>query len=181
MCANQLLNSILLAPSAPPMNLLEVLLQSHSMMASKCMSNLARSWPWSASLNSVDHGLQTDSIAASNLAQLWPPKCISKLAQSWPPSASLSSLDCSPQVYLQTCSITAFKCISEFAQSQPASACPNLLNHVLQVHLRTCLINASKCISDFTQSSSSGSPRIALKHRLYCSKKHFRLGRIGAS
>jgi hypothetical protein len=54
---------------------LQVLLQSQSIMASKCISTLARSRPPRESLSYT--------ITAS--------KCISKLARSRPPSASLSS------------------------------------------------------------------------------------------
>jgi len=53
-------------------------------MASKCISKLARSWPRSASLSSLDHSLQvhiqTRSITAS--------KCISEFTRSTSPSAS---------------------------------------------------------------------------------------------
>ena len=94
---------------------LQVLLQSRSIIACKCISKLARSWlptasseftrsrPPSASPNSLDYGLQVSTILAS--------KCISKLARLRPPSASLGSLYRSLQVYLQTRSITACKYI----------------------------------------------------------------------
>jgi hypothetical protein len=76
-------------------------------MASKCISQHAQLRLPSASLSSVDLGLQvrlpTRSIPAS--------KCISKLARSRSPSASLSSLDLSLQVHLNTRSITACKYI----------------------------------------------------------------------
>jgi hypothetical protein len=101
---------------------------------SKCISELARSRPHSASLSSLNLGLQlhlqTRSITAS--------KCISKLARSRrsrPPSASLSSLNLGLQVHLQTRSIMASKCISEFPPSRPPSASPNSLDHGLGVHL----------------------------------------------
>jgi len=76
--------------------------------ASKYSSNLARSWPPSASPNSLNYGLQVHlwvhSISVS--------KCVSTFARSRRPSASLSSLDRSLQVHLQRCSITASKYIS---------------------------------------------------------------------
>ena len=99
--------------------------------ASKYWSNLARSWPPSASPNSLDPGLQvylqTHSITAS--------KCITTLARLRPPSPQDHGL----QVHLQTRSITASKCIS-----------PNSLHHGLQV--RTS--RASKCISKLARSRS---------------------------
>jgi hypothetical protein len=81
--------------------------------ASKYASNLARSWPWSASSSSLDRSfqvhLQSGFIIAFN--------CISNLAQMQPPSASPNSLNCGPQVHHQTCSITALECILEFTRS----------------------------------------------------------------
>jgi hypothetical protein len=77
-------------------------------------SNLARSWPPSASLHSPNQSLQlhlyTHSIMAFN--------CISKLAISRPPCASPNSLDHSLPLYLQTQSNTP----SNFAISWPSSA-----------------------------------------------------------
>jgi len=131
------------APVAPPsrtyrlqIDRLFVLLQSLSIMASKCISKLPRCRPPSASPNSLDRGLQCRSITASN--------CISKLARSRPPSASPNSLDRGLQVYLQSrsitaskvhlqCrSITASKCISKLARSRPPSASPKSLDYGLQ-------------------------------------------------
>jgi len=92
----------------------QVLLQSRSIIAYKCISKLAQSRPPSASLssrsrpqsaspNSLDYGLQVRTITASN--------CISKLARSPPQSASPNSLDHALQVHLSTRSITASKYI----------------------------------------------------------------------
>jgi len=64
-------------------------LPTHSIMACKCVSKLARSWSRSAYLSSLDHGLQVylqiRSITAS--------KCISKLTRLPPSNASPYSLD----------------------------------------------------------------------------------------
>jgi len=124
-------------PGALYMDRLQVLVQSRSITASKCIS-----------ANSLDRGLQ---VYVPNRS-ITP----SKFAQSWPPSA-----------YLQTRSITASKCISKITRIQPprsrnhlppsvylltglitaSSASPNSLEHGLQLHLQTHLITASKCIS----------------------------------
>jgi len=98
---------------------LEVHLQTRSIPASKCISELT----WSSVSN-----------------------CISKHARSRPPSASLSSLDVGLQAHLQTRSITASNCISEFTQSPSPSSSPHLLDPSLQVHLHTHSITASKYI-----------------------------------
>ena len=120
------------------------------LIASKYSSNLARSWPPSASPNSLDPSLQVRTLMLSNCISLnsldyslqvhlqTPSITASKLAQSWPPSA-----------YLQTSSITASKCISKLAWSRPLSShfhglhvhiskvtqlrCPSLLDHDLGV------------------------------------------------
>jgi len=113
--------------------------------ASKYSSNLARSWPPSASPNSLDDSLQVRTLMAS--------KCISP-----------NSLDHGLQVHLQTHSITA----SKFPRLCPPSASPNSLDYGLQVHtliaskcispnsydygVQVCTIMASECISKFTQS-----------------------------
>jgi len=86
---------------------LQVLLQTRSIMASKCISELTQCCLPSASPNSLDHGLQVHlqarPIATSKcisklhhalLMHLWVrsisvSKCISKLTRSWPPSPSL--------------------------------------------------------------------------------------------
>jgi len=84
---------------------LQVLLQSRSIIACKCISKLALSQPRSASLSSLDLGLQvhvqTRSITAS--------KCIFGL------------LHLALQVNLQTRSITVSQCISKLDWSWPRS------------------------------------------------------------
>jgi len=102
--------------------------------ASKYSSNLARSWPPSASLNSLDHSRQvylpTHSITAS------------KFTRSQPPSVSSNALDYG----LQTRSIMAPKCMSKLARLWPPSASPNSVDYIHQVHLQTRSITASKYI-----------------------------------
>jgi len=93
---------------------LQVLIQSRSMMASKCISEQARWQPPSASLSYT--------ISAS--------KCISTLAWSWPPRASRGSLSHDRQVHFQTQPITA----SKSAWSNPPTASPNPLDYSHQMH-----------------------------------------------
>jgi len=83
-------------PSTPPMSLdhcLQVHLQTHSITASMCISNLAQLRPPSSHHHSLQVHLQTCSITAS--------ECISNLTWSWSPH----SLNQCLQVYLQTRSI----------------------------------------------------------------------------
>jgi len=100
------------APGRPSIILLQVLVESCSITASKCISTLARSRHPSGSPNLLDHGLQVYAHSRMITA--------SKFATSWPPSA-----------YPQTHMITASKCISHLARSQP----PRLHYHGLQVHI----------------------------------------------
>jgi len=74
---------------------LQVHLQTHTISACKCISNLARSKQPSVSLNPHDYGHQTCSITDF--------KCNSELSQSRSWCASLSSLDHGVHAYLQTC------------------------------------------------------------------------------
>jgi hypothetical protein len=87
----------------------------------KYFSNPFRSWPPSASPNSLDHVLQGQLQICSVTASMF----ISELHNH------------SLQVPLQTCSITASKCISK------------LHDLGLQIHLQTRSIMASKGISEF--------------------------------
>ena len=111
------------APGAPPIDRLQidhlqVLLQSRSIIACKCISKLDRSRPPSAALRSLDLGLQvhlqTRSITAS--------KCISQFTPSRALSASPNSLYHGLQVHLSVHSIWASKCISKLNRSRPPSA-----------------------------------------------------------
>jgi len=132
------------APGTPYIDRLQVLVQSRSITASKCISNLTWSWPPS----SHNHGLQ---VHISKLAQSQPPvhlqarsctvsNCISKLAWLRPPSASPNSLDQGVQVHLQTCSITSCTCISKLTQLRPPSA-----------YLQTRSVTPSNCISKYAR------------------------------
>jgi hypothetical protein len=107
---------------------LHVHLQSRSIMASKCVSELAQPQPPSISLNSHDYRVKVCTITAS--------KCITKLAWSQTRSASRNLLEQAPM------------CISKLARSQVPSLSPNLLNCGLQTHLNA----ASKCSFEFTRS-----------------------------
>jgi hypothetical protein len=71
-------------------------------MAYKCIYIVAQSRSWSASLSSLDHGLQVSVQIRSSAAS----KCMSKLARSLPWSVSLSSLDLNLQAWLQLLSST---------------------------------------------------------------------------
>jgi hypothetical protein len=76
-----------LPPSTCP-NLLNCGLQTHTIMASKCIFKLARSRLPSASPHSLSHALQVHLQSRSIPAF----KCISKLARSQSPIASPNSL-----------------------------------------------------------------------------------------
>jgi hypothetical protein len=123
------------APSASSIDHLQVLVQSHSSMASKCISKLARLRPPISLNHGLQVQLQTRSIMASN--------CISnslehglqvflQLARLRPPSKSANSLYYSLRVYLQTHLITA----SKFAPLWHPTASPHTLDHGLQVHIQ---------------------------------------------
>jgi len=108
---------------------LSAYLQTRSITASKCISNLAQLWPPSASPNSLNYGLQVRTIMAS--------KCISP-----------KLLDHGLQAHLESCSIMESKCISKLAQIWP----PGLHVHGLQVHWHSRLTMASKGIFKLAQS-----------------------------
>ena len=103
-----------LAPSRPP----SVSPNSVDYSLHKCIFKLAQSRSRSASLRSLNQGLQVSLQICSITAS----KCICKVARSRPPCASLSSLNISLQVRIQTRLITASKCISEFTRSLSPSA-----------------------------------------------------------
>ena len=124
-------------------------------------SNLDRSWPPGASLNSLDHGLQVhlwftwsqppsaspNSLDHGPQAHRWVQLELGLQVHLWvtrsgPPNASSNSLNQALQVHLQTRCITASKCIYE------------LLDHSLSVLLQTLSITASQCISEFNSISA---------------------------
>jgi len=169
------------APGSPPIDPLQVLLQSCLIMASKCISKLAPSRPPNSHDYSLQVHLQTRSITAckciSKLTRLWTSSAslsllnpglwvLSKLARLWPPSASPCLLNLGFQVHLQIRSIRASNCISEFTQSRPPRASPNLLDNSLQLHLRGHFISASKCISKPAQSQPPGGSQHSLDRHL---------------
>jgi len=92
----------IMAPGVSP-NRLDYGIQVCTRMASKCFFKLPAPPSQSASLSSLDHGLQVylwiHSITAS--------KCISKLTRSQPRSISLSSLDPHFRAHLKLLSSTA--------------------------------------------------------------------------
>jgi len=134
------------APGVPSIDRLYVLVQSHSttaskvhletrsIMASKCISKLARLRPPSSHGHRLQVHLQTRSITAC--------MCISKLTQSRSRSASLSSLDHSLQVSVQIQSITASKSMSKLARSRPRSGSLSSLNRHCQARLQLLLSTA---------------------------------------
>jgi len=123
---------------------LQVNLQTRSITASKCISNLGRLRPPSSHHRGLQVYLKIRSITSS--------KCIPKLAPLWLPSSLDHGLQVSLQtrsitastVYLQTRSITASKFISNLARSRPPSVFsklallqpPSSHNHSLCVHLQ---------------------------------------------
>jgi len=140
---------------------LQAVLHSEFIMAFKCISKLARSWPPSESPNLLDYSLQVRTIHGVQTYSITASKCITEFTQSRPPSASPNLFDHGLQVRiingLQTLSITASKCIPLFTRSRAICASWNLLIHCLQVHLSDNSISASKCISKLAQSRPSTS------------------------
>ena len=126
---------------------LQVHLQTRSIIASKCISNLAQSQPPIRTMNC----LQTRLITAS--------KCIFQFTRSRAVSASANSIYHGLQVHLSVHSISASKCISTLARSRPLSSLeewlpssldewpPNSFDYCLQVHFSVHLISVPKCIS----------------------------------
>jgi len=132
-------------PSTPPISLghsLQVHLQTRSIMALWCISQLTQSLSPIASPTSLDHGLKVHHHTCLSTAS----QCITTLARSQPLSASLSTLDLGLEVHLQPPSITASLCITKLSLCQPPSASLSLLDLGLQVHLSTRSIMASKYI-----------------------------------
>jgi hypothetical protein len=109
-----------------------VLLQSCSIMASKCISKLTWSWLPIASPNPLDHGFQVHIQTRSIVAL----KCITKVVWSWLPIASPKLLHCGLEVHLQTHLIAASKCISNLPWSRPPRTSRNSLDHLLGVYSR---------------------------------------------
>jgi len=114
-------------PSASPITLhhgLQVHLETRSITASNCISQLARLRPASSDKHGLQVHLQTRSIAIS--------ECISKFTRSLPRSVSPNMLDYCLQVHLQTRSVTASEYISEFTRMSFLGAPEIALKHRLQ-------------------------------------------------
>ena len=136
---------------APSIDCLQVLVQSRSITASKCISKLARSPPPSVSSTLLHYGLQMHLPSTLDLGfqvdiqtrSITVSECISKLAPLRPPSSHYHDI----QVHLLTRSITASKCIIKLARvgSRSASLCS--LDHGLKVYLPIRSVTASKSIS----------------------------------
>ena len=106
-----------LARSQPPSvspDTLDYSLQGRMIMASKCISKLARLWP----VSSLDHGLLVH---------------ISELAWSRPPSVCPHTLDYRLHVHVRIRLITAPEYISQFTQSSFSGATRIALMHRLQL------------------------------------------------
>jgi len=172
-----------------------VRLRTRSMMASECISKLARSQAPGVSPNSLDYSLQVRTIPAFHVhlqpRSITASECISKLARSQPPGESPNSHDHGLQVHtitackvarsrpprshdhglqmhLQIRTITASKCISKLAWLQR----PSLHDHSLQVHLQTCSITALECISKFTWSRCGETLELEGRHPIINTLPH---------
>jgi hypothetical protein len=125
-------------------------LQLLTIIASKCIPNVAQIRPPNALKYGLQVYLQHCLIAAS--------KCISNRRPFWPPY----SLNHHLQVRLKPCSIMP----SKFTLSWPPSLSPSLLNHDLGVHLSVHLITLSKCICKDARLLPSGASSNLLDHCL---------------
>ena len=158
MWVNYLLDRVL-EPGAPPIDRIQALLQSWSIII----------WPPCASRNSLDDGLQVHFWVKLDFGlqvNLW-------VTQSQPPHASPNPLDHNLEVHLWGTPLPA------------RNTSPNSFDHGLQVHLwvqlhlgrqvhlQTRSIMASKCISDFTRlSPSSESPNPTDHYLQVCLTSH---------
>jgi len=131
-------------------------LQVRTIMASKCISTLARLWPPSLHHHSLQVHLHLARLRPPNSLHHGLKVCLitrsitpSKFTWSWPPSASPNSLDHDPGVHLNVHSIMASKCISEYTGLLPPSASPNSLDHshgvYRWVHLIVIIRHTSNC------------------------------------
>jgi len=113
---------------------LQVYLQTLSISATQCISQLSRWQPPSLHNHDLQVHLQTCLIPAS--------KCFSKLTQLPPPSVPLIS----HHYGLQVRTIIASKCISKLSGSRPPNASLSSLDLSVHVHLQIHLITATKHI-----------------------------------
>jgi len=146
----------------PPVELLHILLQSHSIMAAMCIWILSWSLSPGASLCSHDCGLQVYNQARSIK--------VSKFPQLWPPSKSSKSLNHNITVHLYIHVITVSKCIFDIALLQPPTSnnhgLPSVLHNSHTQFLQLHMIIASKFISIVTQSHASTAWLSLLNHKL---------------
>ena len=126
--------------------------QTRSIMASKCISEPAQSWPPGVSPDSLDYSLQVGMIMASKVhlqsCSVTASNCISP-----------NSVDHGLLLYLQTLSIPA----SKFPLSWPPSAAPNSLDHGFGEYFRihwilifSRTLNCSHALPAATVSNHSG-------------------------
>jgi len=129
----------------------QVHLETRSIMAFKCISELDDCGLQMNLWNSLDHGLQvhlqTCSITSSKHISVFnlisACRCIFKVAQLRPPSASPNLHYYGLPVHLQAYSIKASKYISMFKTSPPLSASLSSLDRHLQAHLQ--LLSSTGC------------------------------------
>ena len=136
-------------PSTPPLLLnwfCKVHLWVHTILASKCIFQFARSRPASVHDNGVQGYLQRCSITASKFAQSWhqseSPNLFDNGIHNW---MIISSM-CISHIGL----IIASKCISNIPRSRAQCLVLSSHENALQVYVRVQLISGSKCISNLT-------------------------------
>jgi len=126
------------ASGAPSIDCPQILLQSPTIRALKCITKLARSQPKSASLRSLHHGcrvnLNVHLITSSKLARTWVPNSL---------DYSLQVRTIIPsQLHLHTGSIMASRFISKLARSPLRSASLSSLDCSFQIRS----VTASKLV-----------------------------------
>jgi hypothetical protein len=121
-------------------DLCQVLLQSPSIIARKCIIKLTQSQPPRPSPNSLSHGLPVHLSTGLTTASNFISECI--------PSRSLIatpiSLEHGLKVHLPSRTITASQCIFQLALARPASTSRSSLDLGLHLHLLTRSITASE-------------------------------------
>jgi hypothetical protein len=152
---------------------LQVYLQTHSIMASKCIPKLAPLQTSSSHNHDLQVHFQTRLITASKcifkLARLRPPW----LARLWPWSAYLQTRSITAsKIHLKTCLLMILECIFKFIQLWPRSVSPITLHHRIEEYLQTCPIKSLEWMVQFTRLTFSGAPRIAHKHPLQLVQIH---------
>jgi len=157
------------ASDTPPIDHLQVLLQSHLIKEFKCITKFVESNYSSVALSSFNHGYQVylhvPSITTSRLTRTCTPnvspnsvyhrlqirriessKSITKLSWLQLPGASLTLRGFGLQAHVQTHSIMAPKCNSKITWFRPE----HLPTHDLHVSLQACWIMALECLTELT-------------------------------